>query len=36
MDYEAHRETYESFLRLTRFAVAFLAVLLIGMKVFLV
>ncbi len=36
MDYAEHRRTYEGFIRLTKFAIAALAVLLIGMKIFLV
>ena len=36
MDYAEHRRTYEGFLRLTKFVIAALALLLIGMKIFLV
>jgi hypothetical protein len=36
MDYDAHTDTYARFLRLTKAAIAFLVVLLIGMKIFLV
>jgi Bacterial aa3 type cytochrome c oxidase subunit IV len=36
MDYEQHVETYHAFLRFTKYAVIFLAVLLLGMKIFLV
>lgn len=36
MDYAEHRRTYEGFLRLTKFVIAALVVLLIGMKIFLV
>ncbi len=36
MDYAEHQKTYASFLRLTKFAIIFLVVLLAGMKIFLV
>lgn len=36
MDYDAHKDTYAGFLRLTKISIAFLVLLLIGMKVFLV
>ncbi|HMN37177.1 MAG TPA: aa3-type cytochrome c oxidase subunit IV [Hyphomicrobium sp.] len=35
MEYAEHRRTYESFIRFTKIAIAALAVLLIGMKIFL-
>ncbi len=35
MDYEQHVETYHSFLRLTKYAIAFIVVVLVGMKIFL-
>ncbi len=36
MDYAAHLETYREFVRLAKYAVVFVAVILIGMKIFLV
>ena len=36
MDYAEHQKTYVSFLRLTKFAIVFLVILLAGMKIFLV
>ena len=36
MDYAEHQKTYASFLRLTKFAIVFLVILLAGMKIFLV
>ncbi len=36
MDYAEHQKTYAGFLRLTKFAVVFLVLLLAGMKLFLV
>ncbi len=36
MDYEAHKETYAGFLRLTKISIGFLVLLLVAMKVFLV
>jgi hypothetical protein len=36
MDYSEHTRTYKGFLRLTTITIAFLAVLLLGMKYFLV
>jgi hypothetical protein len=36
MDYEAHKKTYENFLRFTKFGIIFLVILLAGMKIFLV
>jgi hypothetical protein len=36
MDYEAHKETYAGFLRLTKISIISLVLLLVAMKVFLV
>jgi Bacterial aa3 type cytochrome c oxidase subunit IV len=36
MDYAAHLETYRDFVRLTKYAVVLVAIILIGMKIFLV
>ena len=36
MDYTEHRRTYQGFLRLTKYMIVFLVLLLLGMKVFLV
>jgi hypothetical protein len=36
MDYAEHQKTYAGFLRLTKFGIIFLVVLLLGMKIFLV
>jgi hypothetical protein len=36
MDYEQHLETYRSFVHFAKYAIVFLAILLLGMKVFLV
>ncbi|MEZ5898066.1 MAG: aa3-type cytochrome c oxidase subunit IV [Hyphomicrobium sp.] len=36
MDYSEHLRTYEGFLRLTKFIIAAIVVLLVGMKIFLV
>ncbi len=36
MDYEQHVETYRTFLRFSKYAIIFLAILLLGMKIFLV
>lgn len=36
MDYEEHQRTYAGFLRLTKLAIVFLVILLLGMKIFLV
>ncbi len=36
MDYEQHVETYRAFLRFSKYAIVFLVVLLLGMKIFLV
>lgn len=36
MDYEQHVETYQTFLRLTKYGVVFCVILLAGMKFFLV
>jgi hypothetical protein len=36
MDYNEHTSTYAGFLRLTKYAIVFLVLLLVGMKVFLV
>jgi hypothetical protein len=36
MDYAEHRRTYQGFLRLTKYMIVFLVLLLLGMKVFLV
>lgn len=36
MDYKQHNQTYAGFLKITKYAIVFLVLLLIGMKVFLV
>ncbi|MEQ1576671.1 MAG: aa3-type cytochrome c oxidase subunit IV [Hyphomicrobium sp.] len=36
MDYNEHNSTYANFLRLTKFGIIFLVILLVAMKVFLV
>ncbi len=36
MDYEQHVETYRAFLRFSKYAIIFLVILLLGMKIFLV
>ncbi|MBY0558883.1 MAG: aa3-type cytochrome c oxidase subunit IV [Hyphomicrobium sp.] len=36
MDYQQHVETYQMFLRLTKYGIVFLVILLAGMKFFLV
>jgi len=36
MDYAEHKKTYAGFVRLTKFAIIFLVILLAGMKFFLV
>jgi hypothetical protein len=36
MDYGQHQQTYTGFLRLTKYAIVFLVLLLLGMKFFLV
>ncbi len=36
MDYAAHLETYHEFVRFLKYGVIFVAVILIGMKIFLV
>ncbi len=36
MDYPAHLQTYHAFLRLTKYAVIIVALILIGLKIFLV
>ncbi len=36
MGYEQHLETYRDFVRFTKYAIVFIAIILIGMKIFLV